>query len=105
MKHPDIYSATLGLSHPWLITTIKLDRDGLRLDISVDFVPDGLFACPQCGTRLPSLAAEMETWHHSDFFEHETYLHARVPRLECSTCGPLPVDRPWTRAGSRFVRN
>lgn len=43
------------------------------------------------------------TWRHLNFFEHETYLHARLPRTECSDCGVKTVAVPWAREGSGFT--
>ncbi len=46
---------------------------------------------------------EFKDWRHLNFFQHETYLHARVPRAGCSDCGPHVVDLPWARLGSGFT--
>ncbi len=36
--------------------------------------------------------------------QHETYLHARVPRVECPQgCGIKTVEVPWTRSRSGFT--
>jgi transposase len=37
-------------------------------------------------------------------YQHETYLHARVPRVECPQgCGIKTVEVPWTRSRSGFT--
>jgi transposase len=44
------------------------------------------------------------SWRHLDFFQFEAWLHAEVPRVQCSGCGKttqLPV--PWAREGSGFT--
>lgn len=39
-----------------------------------------------------------------NFFQHEAYLHARVPRVDCSHgCGIKQIDVPWARSGSGFT--
>jgi len=39
-----------------------------------------------------------------DFFQHQAYLHARVPRVECSKgCCVKQVEIPWARSGSGFT--
>jgi transposase len=38
----------------------------------------------------------MKTWRHRDFFEYETYFHARVPRVKCGDCGAVKkIGVPW----------
>lgn len=102
MEHPAIFSATLGLSHPWHVTSVALASDERRLDITVDYAA-GSFPCPHCGSERPWHSSESETWVHGDFFRYLTYLHARVPLVERCPCGTeVPVRRPWSRAGSRF---
>jgi len=103
MKQPTIFSATLGLSHPWQITDISFCREERRVDINVDFIHGSTFPCPLCGEAGKTGAVEDETWHHKDFFRFAAYLYARVPRVECTTCGVLPVARPWMNSGSKFT--
>jgi transposase len=104
MELPAIVSATLGLSPPWQVITITFAEDGQRLDITVAFGISGDCRCPRCGASGQTCytAATDETWYHRDFFRHATYLHTRVPHIECC-CGRHPVERPWARSGSKFV--
>ena len=102
-EHPPIFSATLGLSHPWQITAVSFSKEGKRMDITVDFVHGSTFTCPTCGAKGTSCDTESETWHHNNFFRYAAYLHARVPQVDCVCCGKKPVERPWTRTGSRFT--
>jgi len=101
-EHPPIFSATLGLSHPWQITAVAFSKEGKRMDITVDFVHGSTFSCPNCGAKGIPCDAESETWHHNNFFRYAAYLHARVPHVDCACCGKKPVERPWTRVGSKF---
>lgn len=104
MEHPSIFSATLGLAYPWKVVTVAFLETNNRLDITVacDFGED--LACPCCGRKIKSAAVHTELWHHSDFLDYSAYLHARIPQLECPCGKTLPVARPWTRPGSKFVR-
>lgn len=40
---------------------------------------------------------------HLDFFEHQAYLTARVPRVRCAEHGVHLVNVPWARPGSGFT--
>jgi len=100
MELPTILSSTLGLSLPWQITSVSFAKEEKRLDICVDFMDKKL--CPCCGSEGNPCLKVTETWYHDDFFRYETYLHANVPLVEC--CGSIiPVERPWSREGSRFA--
>ena len=44
-----------------------------------------------------------KTWRHLDFFQHQAFLHARVPRISCPDCGVKQIAVPWARAGSGFT--
>ncbi len=103
MDQPAIFSATLGLSHTWQITAVSFSNEEKRMDITVDFAYCGNFACPTCGEEVKTCSTENETWFHSNFFRYATYLHARVPHIECSCCGICKVERPWSREGSKFT--
>jgi transposase len=102
MENPEIFSATLGLSHPWHITLVNFSKDEKRLDITIDFAHADTVVCPRCGAEMKCCRAEDEVWFHDNFFRFATYLHARVPQIECD-CGINPVERPWSREGSRFA--
>jgi hypothetical protein len=103
MDHPTIFSATLGLSHPWHIVEVTFAREESRMDIRLDYYLGNLFTCPHCGEAKAPCSAEEETWYHEDFFRYSTYLHVQVPRIECCQ-GVVATERPWSRAGSKFGR-
>jgi transposase len=43
------------------------------------------------------------TWRHLNFFQHECYLHCRVPRIKTSEGNVILVDVPWSNPLSRFT--
>lgn len=103
MEHFQIFSATLGLTQAWEISSVSFSDDEKRVDIVLKHAYDSGLACPLCGTTGQPGSRVNETWHHDSFFSYTAYLHARVPRVHCTTCGTSPVERPWTRDGSKFV--
>lgn len=94
----------LGLRSPWLVTRSVFDAEDKRLDIYLDFPRGSGFPCPSCGAgSCAAYDTEEVTWRHLNFFQHEAYLHARVPRVTCKTCGVKRVSVPWAREGSGFT--
>jgi len=100
MDFPDIYSATLGISLPWKITEVSYTEAENRIDISVSFSPGEPVHCPLCGAACKMSYAAEELWYHENFFERATFLHTRVPFVQC--CDLTALKGPWSREGSRF---
>jgi transposase len=74
------------------------------LDIDISFVKEAKFVCPPCGAAdCPVCDARSLTWRHLNFWQHQTYLNARVPRVRCDACGVKKVSVPWARDGSGFT--
>ena len=100
----DIFQAALGLEDPWFIAESRFDVEAKRLDIDISFAPDARFDCPCCGEAgCRVYDARPLTWRHLDFWQHTTYLKARVPRVRCDACGVKKVRVPWAREGSGFT--
>jgi transposase len=94
----------LGLTPPWTVNRCDFDPAAHRLDIDLDFAPGSRFACPSCGAAdCPPQDPARMTWRHLNFFQHQAYLNARVPRVRCETCGVKQVGEPWARHDSGFT--
>ena len=104
MRDTDLFEQALALVPPWLVTASRFDAAARRLDIDVAFPKGTRFACPICGSAdCPVHDTEAKTWRHLDFFQHQAFLHARVPRVRCEACGVRQVVVPWAREGSGFT--
>jgi transposase len=94
----------LHIREPWKITKIDFPqegKDGEHLNIYIDFKKGTIFPCPVCGGSATAYDTRMKTWRHRDFFEYETYFHARVPRVKCGDCGAVKkIGIPWARCDS-----
>ena len=83
------------------MTRSDFDPEAKRLDIQIDFAPGSRFPCPNCGAAdCPVHDTERMSWRHLNFFQHQAYLNARVPRIRCDKCGVKKVHVPWARPGS-----
>lgn len=104
MKDTDLFQMALGLIPPWLVDRSEFDPERKQLDIYIDFSRGGQFTCAGCGSEgCKAYDTVDKVWRHLNFFEHVTYLHARVPRTDCPTCGIGLVSVPWARKGSGFT--
>jgi len=104
MKDTDLYSRILGLAEPWFVEAVELDAVEGRIDIRVDHNSGVRWACPACGCELACRDhAELRTWRHLDTCQFKTFLHARIPRVDCSEHGVLQVNVPWAEAKGRFT--
>ncbi len=83
---------------------VEFDAGQRRLDLRVDFPKGSVFSCPECGRAgLKARDTEQKTWRHLDFFEHQAYLTARVPRVCCAEHGVRQVALAWARERSGFT--
>ena len=103
MDDKQLFQATLGLKAPWFVSEVKLDKVAKKLDIFIDFERGARFPCPECQTLCDIHDTNQRTWRHLNFFEYETYLHARVPRTKCPGHGVKQVELPWARPNSGFT--
>lgn len=99
-----LFTAALGLQAPWSVSEVDLNTAKRRIDFKVTCGEHRL-ACPQCGAAEQSIHDRVDKqWRHLDFFQFEAWLHAKVPRVKCSSCGKTTqLEVPWARPGSGFT--
>ena len=104
MRDTALFQLALGIAQPWYVAACAFDADKKRLDIKLDFKRGARFDCPECkalGCKVHD--TREDTWRHLDFFQHQAFLVARVPRVTCDTCGVKTINVPWARPGSGFT--
>jgi transposase len=95
MKDTDLLQLALGLSAPWQVSKVVFDSSQSQLTIMLDFPKGSRFPCPACGQAdCTAYDTEQKTWRHLNFFQHETFMTARVPRSDCPRCGPRLLAVP-----------
>lgn len=104
MQDKELYQQVLGLASPWFVTRVKLTLEEERVDVWADHDPAAAWACPECGKPLALYDhAEERAWRHLDTCQFKTFLHARVPRVDCREHGVLQVRLPWAEPHARFT--
>ena len=103
MNEKTLFQLALGLVDSWYVRDTKFDTEAKRLDIFLDFKRGHAFPCPECGKSGKAHDTEEKSWRHLNFFQHEAYLHARVPRMRCPDHGVRLANVPWGRKESGFT--
>jgi transposase len=99
-----LFTAALGLIPPWCVVRTDFRPEQRLLEMQVDFSSGARFACPDCGAKDCGVYDTVEKrWRHMDFFQHQAFIVARVPRIQCSECGVRLITVPWARPGSGFT--
>lgn len=106
MEPESLFGLALGITPPWYVKAAKFSVEDGRLDLYLDFQRGACFPCPSCGAEgAKPYDTNEDTWRHLNFFQHGTYLHARVPRVQCPReCGVKRVEVPWARPDSGFTQ-
>lgn len=100
-----LFSAALGLSTPWFVKSIKFDSKSKRLDLIIDFVKGSKFTIKEDGGVIqhPVYDTQNKEWRHLNFFEHECYLQARVPRVQVPNGSIRLIQPPWSGLQNGFT--
>lgn len=104
MLDKDLLQMALGFESPWFVEAVDFDAAEKRVDIAVSFPKGSRFTCPTCGqVNRPIHDTLPKTWRHLDFFQHQAFLYAKVPRIDCDKCGVKLIEVNWARSGSSFT--
>ena len=80
----NIFEQALNLEAPWYIKSLDFDYPNRRLDIDIDFRKGSEFEyTTETGDVKKGKVHDTvnKKWRHLNFFEHECYLNARIPRI------------------------
>jgi transposase len=98
-----LFETILGIQAPWHIARVELNTSGERVDLWAEHA-ETRWPCPECQQALPCRDhAEERVWRHLDTCQYQTFLHARVPRIDCPTHGVRQLRVPWAEPRSRFT--
>jgi len=104
VKDTELYAALLGVRPPWRIREVRLDLEADRVDVWMEEAAEAKWSCPACGRTVPVYDhTEEQQWRHLDTCHCQTYVHARLPRVQCPEHGVRQVAASWASAGSHFT--
>ena len=93
---------------PWYIVKVEFaaGRTTLgsgRLDIYIDFKVGWKFKDPASQELCGVHDTVERSWRHANFFQHDCYVHAYVPRIKLPDESVKQVQVPWAMEGSSFT--
>lgn len=101
MENKEFYNRLLGITRPWYVKDVVLDENDERVDIYVEHEDDILLPCPVCDEYSPVYDhMPMRSWRHLDTCHLKTYIHARLPRIDCHKHGVKQIISEWSESGS-----
>jgi transposase len=87
------------IPEPWYIDSCIFNDKKQQLDVYVEFRKGALLICSNCGAEnqpIYDIADHNRTWRHLNFLEYPCYIHAELPRTDCSECKKVHrVHVPW----------
>jgi transposase len=103
MEKIQIFTAALGLQTPWYIEDVQLEGKGKdrQLHIYVNHEKRKRFEYES--EEYPVYDHQKRMWKHLNFFQHECYIHAPVPRVKTKEGEVKLVEVPWAKPGSSFT--
>lgn len=105
MDAKDLFTLALQLTPEWTVSDCVLDQEKRCLTLKLDFKAGSKFPVPGAGHQLlyPVHDTVEKRWRHLDFFQYETELVARVPRVKTPDGKVSQIEVPWARPGSGFT--
>jgi len=121
----------LNITNPWTVNDIQFNSEDKKLDIYVDFTRGSTFSYEYIETKteiktvtidgeetktkneieigretfndLKAYDTVSKSWRHLNFFEHECYIHARVPRVKLPNGKVKLIKTPWGGISNGFT--
>jgi transposase len=107
MLTKQLFELALNIQDPWFIKDIQFESENKRLDIHIDFYKGSVFHYESEKDNIKGEFKAYDTqekqWRHLNFFEHECYLHARVPRVKINESNIRLIDPPWSGLSNGFT--
>ena len=98
------YARLLRIERPWIVIEVRFP-DQERVDVYVDHERGIKLRCPRCDAWCPVYDHSPEReWRHLDTCDVPTYVHTRLPRVQCKVHGVLSIASEWAEPGSNLTR-
>lgn len=104
MEDKLLFTKILGLKLPWTIKEVAVQEQEQRIDIVVDHEPGIRVRCPDCNTFYGLYDHGPErVFRHLDTCQMQTFIHVRLPRVNCPEHGVKQIDPQFGESGSEMT--
>jgi transposase len=100
-----LFEQALGLVEPWYIKSMDFLVEKKQLNIEIDFKKGASFHYDDdvISGDFKVYDTVEKTYRHLNFFEHECFLHARIPRVDTGNSRPRLIKAPWSGKENGFT--
>ena len=105
----ELFQLALNITDPWFVSDLNFDAESKRLDVYINFKKGSTFNYidlennSKTISNLKAYDTKDKIWRHLNFFEHECYLHARVPRVKLPNGKTKLIKTPWEGLSNGFT--
>jgi transposase len=104
MDEKTFYTKVLRIKLPWYVKQVIMDESAQRIDIYLDHEQDIRVRCPECGEFYGMYDhAPERIYRHLNTCEMETYIHVRLPRVNCPQHGVKQIVSEVGENGSEMT--
>ena len=104
MDDKNLFTKILGLKPPWHITKVVFNETEQRIDIYVDHGAHIQARCPECDMFYGVYDHSPErVYRHLDTCHMQTYVHVRLPRVNCPQHGVKQIISEFGENGSEMT--
>src|SRR3989338_4817472 len=107
----ELFQKAIGITEPWYVKRVTFSHQERRLDIYAGFKRGSKFRYTERDTTGKETALGtfgvydkvQKIWRHLNFFEHECYLHCKVPRLDIGKGKTRVYNPPFAGLSQGFT--
>ena len=104
MDEKTFYTKVLRIKLPWYVKQVVMDESAQRIDIYLDHEQDIRVRCPECGKFYGMYDhAPERIYRHLNTCEMATYIHVRLPRVNCPQHGVKQIASEVGENGSEMT--
>ena len=107
MNNKNLFAAALHIQAPWFVEKIDFNEHEKLLNIYIDFRKGSSFSYKDVDKHIEGNYKAYDTvrkkWKHLNFFQHECYIHARVPRVKLENNSVRLIKTPWEGKSQGFT--
>lgn len=100
-----LFELALNITSPFFIESVDFQPDSKLLNIHINFKRGSTFDYIQDGKtqNCKAFDTKIKKWRHLNFFQHECYLHVRVPRIKLDDGKVRQISMPWEGKSKGFT--